>query len=539
MPRPLSGIVSDTEGAIAPMYVIAIFVVLAMAGVGYDYGQLASLDTELQNAADQAALAAATQLSGQSGSIDNAKAAANATTGLVSNKTVMAGDAATNRTLAVSSAGFEFYASAAAAEAGTPTTTSDKDARFVKVTMNARTADYALTPLVGLFTSPSISAAAVAGLSSSLCKVPPVMICNPAPDPTKFVVSDYVGKGLLLTFGNNGNTNLTAGMVGFLDPGQQLNTAKNKANKQDYALLVGRDTQIGGCVSVTNPFTQEGTTTYVINAFNTRFDIYDSNDPVKCYQDGLCSPSDNARKDVLQNYNGGSAPTSLGKNDCRMAPGNSGQGWVFPPKTYRPTSATLISPLNPGSVPDAMGYPRDLNHAIKASSITSRIGNGTWDFKAYWYVNYNKADPGTTVYGKTNPTRYEVYKWERANSKLVANNAVRTFTTGGKKYADYNYGMCLANKKPNATTPDRRVLSAAVVNCGALPAGTGAKAVTPLAWIDVFLVEPSLVRTDSAGVVFTNETDMYVEVIGNTTQGSASGTSGTQFVRRDKPYIVK
>ena len=53
------------QAAIAPLYALALFALVGMAGIGFDYARLVSMDTELQNAADQAALAAATQLDRQ------------------------------------------------------------------------------------------------------------------------------------------------------------------------------------------------------------------------------------------------------------------------------------------------------------------------------------------------------------------------------------------------------------------------------------------------------------------------------------------
>ena len=48
----------------------------------------------------------------------------------------------------------------------------------------------------------------------------------------------------------------------------------------------------------------------------------------------------------------------------------------------------------------------------------------------------------------------------------------------------------------------------------------------------MFLVEPSANRTrTSAG-------DIYVEVIGETSNGSAGGTAG-QVVRKDVPYLIE
>ncbi|MDZ4272481.1 MAG: pilus assembly protein TadG-related protein, partial [Erythrobacter sp.] len=55
------------DAAIAPLYALALFGLIMIAGVGWDYSRMATMHSELQNAADQAALAAATQLTGVSG----------------------------------------------------------------------------------------------------------------------------------------------------------------------------------------------------------------------------------------------------------------------------------------------------------------------------------------------------------------------------------------------------------------------------------------------------------------------------------------
>src|SRR5690242_17735129 len=52
----------NVDGAIAPMAALALVGLIAAGGIAFDYARLATMDTELQQAADQAALAAATQL---------------------------------------------------------------------------------------------------------------------------------------------------------------------------------------------------------------------------------------------------------------------------------------------------------------------------------------------------------------------------------------------------------------------------------------------------------------------------------------------
>ena len=49
-------------GAVAPIVALSLFGLIAAGGLAFDYARLAAMDTELQTAADQAALAAATQL---------------------------------------------------------------------------------------------------------------------------------------------------------------------------------------------------------------------------------------------------------------------------------------------------------------------------------------------------------------------------------------------------------------------------------------------------------------------------------------------
>ena len=77
----------DRRGAVAPTVALSLVGLIAVGGLAVDYARLESLDTELQQAADQAALGAVTQLDQQSGAIARATAAAQ---GLLSNNTLFA-----------------------------------------------------------------------------------------------------------------------------------------------------------------------------------------------------------------------------------------------------------------------------------------------------------------------------------------------------------------------------------------------------------------------------------------------------------------
>ena len=62
MLRALHRLRKGTRAAVAPTVALSLFALIGMGGVAFDYAHLVTLDTELQQAADNAALAAATQL---------------------------------------------------------------------------------------------------------------------------------------------------------------------------------------------------------------------------------------------------------------------------------------------------------------------------------------------------------------------------------------------------------------------------------------------------------------------------------------------
>src|SRR5882757_10647401 len=63
------------RAAVAPTVALSLFGLVAIGGVAFDYARLAAMDTELQQAADQAALASATQLDRSDGARARATAA--------------------------------------------------------------------------------------------------------------------------------------------------------------------------------------------------------------------------------------------------------------------------------------------------------------------------------------------------------------------------------------------------------------------------------------------------------------------------------
>src|SRR3954453_4902820 len=156
------------SAAVAPLAAISLFALLAVGGVGFDYARLAGMDTELQQAADQAALAAATQLDRTDGSRTRAAASIQDNDGthrLAANFTRFARRAGTDgATVEIDSITFckSFDDSVRNTNAACDSEdVDDNNAVYVVVTSSIRTADYALTPIVAAVRGTS-SATAVA-----------------------------------------------------------------------------------------------------------------------------------------------------------------------------------------------------------------------------------------------------------------------------------------------------------------------------------------------------------------------------------------
>src|SRR4051794_5133621 len=127
MMRKLRRLWQNDSGAVAPTIALSLVALIAAGGIAFDYAHVAAMDTELQDAADHAALAAATQLDGDAGARDRATTAAQS---LVTNQTRFAKDDATHdRNVGISAAKVTFYS--AYTDATTKTVaTGDADANF-------------------------------------------------------------------------------------------------------------------------------------------------------------------------------------------------------------------------------------------------------------------------------------------------------------------------------------------------------------------------------------------------------------------------
>ena len=553
-----SKLARDSKGAVAPTVALSLFGLIAVGGVAFDYARMGTMDTELQNAADQAALAAAGQLDGQAGACSRA---ANAARNMLANQTRMANDSPGNLAITIplettcdATGQVRFYKTV---DKGTIATT-DADAKFVEVQVDSRTAFYALTPIVHSMSSGAMTGIAFAGMDTAICRVPPVMLCNPneTNDPD-FNVANYIGKGIRL-IANDGGGTYGSGNFGFLDVG-----AGNGASTLRQEL--GALNVPGNCVSGGEVETETGSIITVRDALNTRFGIYDGgslNTP--CGNSGAgCPPSANMRKDLQLDGNGNQL-SKLG-----IVTGVGGNGWRVPANPY-PGEANISAGGSYHDLTDPeltgppsiapMGYPEDKCHAFKddgigictplVGGVGSRIGNGDWDRYAYFKTNccaatnpnYSPADVATpaalntfltNTFGTATPTRYQVYAWEMTNaaSRLNSQPAPNSLVHYGRP-SDLSGEP--AGIVPGGSNRDRRVLSAAVVNCAAEGVSGHTTGVEVKKFIDIFLVQPSLARTTGTR---TSNADVYVEVIGLT--HNASDVAAVQVVKKSVPYLIE
>jgi Flp pilus assembly protein TadG len=539
----------NESGAIASIYALVLPALIVSGGVAFDYTRMAAMDTELQNAADQAALAAASQLDGQAGATQRAENAANT---LVANNTVFSND---GNGVGVTIAEVTFFsceseackddksrANMTVVARDDTDTADDSAAKYVEVTVGTRKAFYALTPIVGAISSGDMDAEALAGLGSAICRVPPIMMCNPAePENNKnelfnFDADAYEGAGVRLV-ANDGGGGYGPGVFGFLETGAGSQLKELRAS-------FGNVVPPGDCVAATGVDVSPGNVVTVRDALNVRFDVYDNGSGLTqvCNSDGsLCPPAANTRKDI---YISGNNPA--GHARFQSGNGNAGNIWRLPntiaTQHYPPSSLTTARTLTAAEIALLwpMGYPRDICHSVSITGTCAegRIGNKNWDRNAYFRSN-SAAYPTlptnsdlTNWFGRTDPTRYDVYRWETDNfaSRLVPQSIPGLNGANARTARSVPIGR--DGIVPSDTTVDRRRLSVAVINCEAEEVGASSTEIDVLKWIDVFLTEPTVNRPRS------ENGDIYVEIIGETEAAGGAGTAG-QVVRRDAPYLIE
>ncbi len=472
----------ERDGVIAVIVVLALGALLGTAALAIDLSRAWNLDTELQNAADAAALACASQLDRDPGARARGQLAATGT--LVQNTQTFASDGLGSNVV-IQNNDIVFYSTL------TPKTvaTTDADADYCEVNISPRTVNFAFAAAIGAIDSASPRATAVAELDTAHCMIPPIFICNPT-EPT-FDPSGLVGVGVTLKGSTGGG--LAAGNFGLL--GLQVGGGASSANDSRDAWA--RVNPMAPCYG-SEVETRPGQVTAIRNGLNMRFDIkpngnhqVPSGEPPVDMNPQYTPAMDNV-KGMLKN--GG---------QCSIHP----QGWG--------NATVAFNGSNPAvPMPSEMGFPRD-DCAYNGGSCDTDAGGTnlgvsppSWNSDAYMTVNHG--DPSTgwvnDLDGNGAKTRYEVYRAE-LEAPLPSN-----LPTGEPDVQSVCH-LPAATWQPPV---DRRVIVAAVLNCSAIG---GLSTAEPIAWVELFLTEPM--------GVFNGNNDLYSEIIG---PGSTAGGGITRYI---------
>ena len=530
-PRSL---VQDTRGAVAIYIAIVAPMLLGIGALTIDLGRLMTLNTELQAAADAAALAGASELDRFPGSIDRASAAA---VGAVSNLQTFATDGGGKQIVVDSTTCADppvapcvrFLKSLPAGDDDPITsanvTTADDEARFIDVHIGARTITNILIRIIGGPGTAATSSTAVAGNDRVICNIPPMFMCNPTEPESNTDLSlpmdmNALSGRQLELFQQGGGGPMTPGNFGLLCPAG----TEGQTNCGASTVKVALASTTGTCVSMEQATTKTGLDLQMVRTgINVRFDYWTAQ-----------------AKDTGNNR--------WRNQDIYVPAPNVTQGGE-PPNNVNGNAATCEYSDLPAT--EATNLPRDQCHIAGNCGTapgnvngSERIGDGTWDYIEYFRINHGcnqNTNPTCKPAGwdaKTGaapwpPSRYETYRYEIEQSpdEIVATgqtiydaagNPVETTTENGQAECfqgaapaipGYNYFPSMA--KDLALLGDRRILPILITNCNALEAngistnGKFSFAVTEVGF--VFLTEP-MEQPPAA--------EIYSEILGTLDEGA-------------------
>lgn len=433
----------DEDGFVLPLATMMLLTFIGGALLAVDGARLSGLQTDLQKAADAAALAAAAELDRRPSAIDRATAAA---TNLVVNRQIAGLEAGPVRI-----GSLRFLAALPPSDDDPITaahvTADPADARFVEVTVAPVTLGTVFP--AALFGAQEnrvrTGAVAVAGQDQAVCDFTPVYICNPFEGSgislTQAMNDPSVRRRLIQLKAQGSGASYFPGNFGFLQPpgGRGANEIRDMIAQ----------TRPPACFLRSGVELRTGAIASVRSAVNVRFDMYEA-DQSRNKNDERYRPALNVRKGYVAP---GGGKGGGGKADpCNAAPTND-------PTRARGLTRDLC--FDRGTCAASSGG--------FSASMQGRIGDGRWDFDGYWSVNHgSRPKPvgpgGATWSNAAPPSRYDVHRYE------IDNGLVGSRSPGGETGTPACYGG------PAPTdSPDRRLLYGAVLDCLALndPANGG------------------------------------------------------------------
>ena len=557
--------IRDARGAVAVYVAIVAPVLFGVGALTLDVGRLITLHTELQAAADGAAIAGARELTRFPGARANAReAAAQAVANIQTFATDGGGKvvvvntqdcgvlgvnpplgAACIRFLATLPADDDAPIDGTLYDENDPensgnVATGDGDTRFIDVHIGARDITNILVRLLMLMgqtplLTSTTSATAVAGQDQIICEIPAMWMCNPSEDPLNAEMNlamnldDLEGRQMRM-FLQAGGGDYTPGNWGLLCPNGTDADGNNCGGKETAEGLASTK---GNCVGLASMTVKPGVTLSAIRAgINVRLDYYTNQ-----------AKSDGEAWRTKPKYMPAANVTQGGKPKGNPA----GNKTACEYKDITPLGQEAME------LPRDTCFPPDTCGTVDGNiDGNDRIGNGDWDYKKYFRINH-PCDPDPSIEGNkcniTNdwkpadwdtvtdntvanptwpPTRYETYRYEIETNSIVTENkpiyqddgttTVSTKENGRQqcytgfpepKIPGYNYFP--GKDRNKALLGDRRVFPIAVVNCIArAKAGlkvSGRFSFPPSEMAFVFITEP--IPPPNEGKI-----PLYVEALG-------------------------
>jgi Flp pilus assembly protein TadG len=255
---PLAGLAGSAGGGVAIYVSLVGAIVMGSLVLGIDVGRIAVLKTQMQNAADAAAVAAAAQLDHQDGARARASQVATSAAANSSGLSLGGGD--------FSVASVTFFA-----DYETKTgATSDADATFVQVTLAAEDIEILFRPVLDILSGgssesvTSVTASAVGTTAPLVCKAPPFMICDFTEVNATDDVLDPANAGRQMILKEGGGGGLQAGNFGLLCVNDDCG-----AKAINEALV---STEPSGCSSTLVETATGSKTNQIRDGINARFD---------------------------------------------------------------------------------------------------------------------------------------------------------------------------------------------------------------------------------------------------------------------------
>jgi putative Flp pilus-assembly TadE/G-like protein len=476
--RLLARLARDERGVITVMTVIATVLFVAIGGLAIDLGRMYSLHSQLQSYADHVALAAAAELDGQDGAIARARRAALGDAGLppledVQTFAVGSPDLRVLEPVFLRALPADPSPQYAMSDLAPYVTTEDAKARFVWVTVEPRTMNFLMLPIMHMLAdrdlntpdSATLSATAVAGFTREVCNSPPLMMCNPYESGGNKGFTPIIGQQILLKTQGSG-ASWAPGDFGLLD-------TADSAGEDECTGGLGGTNKIRCVLALINPNSRcvgdranirPGQATAVEGGLNARFDIWDP--PLQNKRtDPAFAPAANVTKGLTH-----------ANNQCAM---------------NKFTTA-----------PDTVRLPRDGCFA-SGTCDSGRFGNGvtTAALSSYWATNHRGATlPGELI----GATRYDLYRYEIDHNQ-IPNSTRANGEHGGPTCAPAGY---------DNPVRDRRVLVVAVINCVEQAIHGNRDNVPVVAFARMFMTEP---------VADGPQHEIYAEMLGVLEPGGEDG----------------